>query len=41
MDLDIWEEVKHCHKISPIDPVLNLAPYSLEDYLIYALYDPF
>ena len=41
MDLDIWEEVRYCHKISPIDPVLNLVPYSLEDYLIYALYDPF
>lgn len=41
MDTAIWEEVRYCHKISPIDPVLNLDPYSLEDYLIYALYDPF
>jgi len=41
MDTAIWEKVRYCHKISPIDPVLNLDPYSLEDYLIYALYDPF
>jgi len=41
MDSAIWEEVRYCHKISPIDPVLNLDPYSLGDYLIYALYDPF